>query len=51
MIGLVNLPVKLHEDFGFMTPLLGRTQYFLGDVVLTWNCRITMKPTNHCTKT
>lgn len=29
------IPVKSHVDLGRMTPVFGRTQYLLGDVVLT----------------
>jgi hypothetical protein len=31
-----QLPVKSREDLGRITPTFGRTQYFFGEVVLTW---------------
>ena len=30
-----NVPENSHVDFGKIIPTFGRTQYFLGDVVLT----------------
>lgn len=29
-------PLTIHESQGCMTPVLGRTKYFLGEVVLTY---------------
>lgn len=31
----MNVPVKSHVEFGLRTPVLGLTQYFFGEVVLT----------------
>lgn len=33
----MDSPLMIHESCGFMIPVFGRTKYFLGEVVLTYN--------------
>jgi hypothetical protein len=35
-----QLPMKSREDLGRITPTFGRTQYFFGEVVLSWQISV-----------
>lgn len=32
----ITIPLMMQESHGWMTPVLGLTKYFFGDVVFTW---------------